>query len=238
MVRREGGVDVWRARAALRGIAAAALAAILVAGTVQESEGNDMGPILPFTGAPGDPITDGGTCNFPGGCHDVFAVNSGPGSLTLELPSSYTPGETYLIGIDLAQEGQLRWGFQMTAIDAELFGAGTFATTDANTQTQDFSGFGTDRSYIAHTESGTAAGQVNANSWNVEWTAPAEDVGPITFYVAGNAANNNDAVTGDYIYNTNVTIPAPEPGALAGGLLGLAAAAGLARSKDRPRSGA
>ena len=89
-----------------------------------------------------------------------------------------------------------------------------------------------------HTEPGTAAGQPDANSWTVEWTAPPEDVGPVTFYAAGNAADNSDtaALSDDYIYNVNVTVPAPEPGALAGGLLGLAAAAILARSKDRPRS--
>jgi hypothetical protein len=221
---------------ALRLVAGAVLAGMLVAGAVRKSAANDVFPILPFTGAPGDPATLGGTCNFPGGCHEAFEVNSGPGSLTLELPSSYVPGETYLIRVDLAQEGQLRWGFQMTAIDAELFGAGTLAPTDANAQVQDFSGLGTDRSYVAHTEAGTAAGQLLGNSWNVQWTAPDTDVGPVTFYVAGNAADNNDAQTGnDYIYNTNVTIPAPEPGALAAGLLGLSAAAALARWKDRPR---
>jgi hypothetical protein len=199
-----------------------------------------MGPFLPFTGAPGDPITDGATCNYPGGCHDMFAPDSGPGTLVIQAPASYAPGETYLIRVDLAQEGQLRWGFQMTAIDELLQAAGTFATTDANTQVQDFSLLGTDRSYISHSEVGTAAGQPSGNSWNVDWTAPAEDVGPVTFYAAGNAANNNDSQTGgvggDYIYTISITIPAPEPGSLAAGLLGLATVAALARSKGRPRA--
>ena len=44
------------------------------------------------------------------------------------------------------------------------------------------------------------------------WTAPATDVGPVTFYVAANAANNNGNNQGDQIYNTKVTLtPAAVP---------------------------
>jgi hypothetical protein len=37
---------------------------------------------------------------------------------------------------------------------------------------------------------------------------------------------------GDYIYTTSATIPAPEPGALAAGLLALSTAAALARRRS------
>ena len=29
----------------------------------------------------------------------------------------------------------------------------------------------------------------HAQTWSLEWTAPPEDVGPVTFYAAGNAAD-------------------------------------------------
>jgi hypothetical protein len=239
MVRREGGAEAGRRRRALRWGIGAALAGVLVAAAVEEGAANIAGPILPFTSAPGDPITNGATCNFAGsGCHEKFEPDSGPGTFLIEAPASYTPGETYLIRIDLAQDGQLRWGFQMTAIDDFLEGAGAFAPTDANTQTQPLLDALSARRYIAHTEVGTAAGQPDANFWTVEWTAPSTDVGPVTFYASGNAADNSGtaALSDDYIYITNVTIAAPEPGSVAAGLLGLSTAAALARSKDRPRS--
>jgi len=231
MVRREAGAEVGRRRRALWRIGLP-LAVVFVAAAIQEATASKLGPILPFTGAPGDPITDGATCNYPGGCHESFVPDEGPGMIAIEAPSSYAPGQTYLIRVDVAQEGQLRWGFQMTAIDAELFGAGTFAPTDVNTQRQNSFDTLTDRKYISHTEPGTAAGQANGNSWTFEWIAPATDVGPVTFYAAGNAANNDDLSTGDYIYTTSVTVPAPEPGALAAGLLALSTAAALARRRS------
>jgi hypothetical protein len=228
---------VGAGRAALRWSIRFVFALLVTAIAVGKAFANEAGPLFPVTSAPGGPLPDA-TCTLSGGgCHEKFEPNSGPGEFTIIAPLGYTPGETYMIEIDLAQEGQLRWGFQMTAIDAELAAAGTFAPTDANTQVQDFSVFGSDRSYIAHTLVGTAAGQPNANSWNVEWTAPSTDVGPVTFYASGNAADNSvtAALSDDYIYTESLTISAAEPGSLAGGLLGLSAAAALARWKDRPR---
>jgi hypothetical protein len=232
MVRREGGVGAGWKRRALRWSLGVALAVLGVAAAAPWASAHDTGPFLPFTGAPQEPITgDGATCNYPGGCHDTFDVDSGPGSLTIEAPPSYEPGMTYPITVDLSQEGQLRWGFQMTALDELLQGAGTFAPSDANTQRQAAFDIVTDRRYISHTEPGTAAGQANGNSWTFQWIAPETDVGPVTLYAAGNAADNSDTSTGsnDYIYTTTATISAPEPGALAAGLLALSTAAILAR---------
>ncbi len=47
-------------------------------------------------------------------------------------------------------------------------------------------------------------GQSNGASWTFNWTAPAEDVGVVTFYTAGNQANNDGNTSGDYIYRTFV----------------------------------
>ncbi|MBC7931811.1 MAG: PQQ-dependent sugar dehydrogenase, partial [Rubrivivax sp.] len=45
-------------------------------------------------------------------------------------------------------------------------------------------------------------GQKNGASWTFRWTAPAEDVGPVTFYAAGNHANGDGNTSGDNIYFT------------------------------------
>ena len=211
------------------------VAAIVILGAPRSDLRAQPGDLLfdGATGAPGDLLGEA-ACTYPGGCHQSFALNSGPGLLTIEAPSSYTPGETYAITVDLSQTGQMRWGFELTVLfpgEMEFLKAGTLASTDSNTHVSQ--NFG--RDYMKHTEQGTAPEQPNGNSWTFDWTAPDQDVGPVTFYAAGNAANNANAQLGDYIYTTNVTIPAPEPGSLASGLLGLSAAAALARWRDRPR---
>jgi hypothetical protein len=208
-----------------------ALAMGIVGAVSTPVSANEFGPISPFTGAPQEPISgDGATCAYaPLACHVSFALNSGPGSIGIDVPAGYEPGLTYVIQVDVTQAGQMRWGFQLTVLDELLEKAGSLASTDLDTQIQNLFA---PRQYVTHTLGGTAAGQANANSWTFEWTAPDTDVGPVTFWAAGNAANNNALVTGDYIYTTSVTIPAPEPGALAAGLLALSTAAALARRRS------
>lgn len=151
--------------------------------------------------------------------HASFApVNSGIGSLEIAGPQSYEPDETYLITVALEHPGQMRWGFQLTAIDNEdLLAAGSFAALDSLVQISTLN----PRPYVKHTSVGTAAGQLGGQQWSFEWTAPAEDVGPVSLYAAGNAANGNLGTSGDYIYTASLQI-LPEPaGALAGcGALG------------------
>src|SRR6185369_13678069 len=45
----------------------------------------------------------------------------------------------------------------------------------------------------------------NGATWTFDWTAPSTDVGPVTFYAAGNQANNDGNTSGDFIYKTFVT---------------------------------
>ena len=97
---------------------------------------------------------------------------------------------------------------------------------DGETQVSFSSSFG--REYIKHTLPGTAAGQPEGHAWSFEWTAPPDDVGPVTFYAAGNAANNNGNNSGDYIYTTSALVPLPEPGSTTLGATALALAAVLA----------
>ena len=50
-------------------------------------------------------------------------------------------------------------------------------------------------------------------TFQFDWTPPAVDAGPITFYVAGNAANADANLTGDFIYTSSVQLTPAIPAA-------------------------
>ena len=169
---------------------------------VPEARSYAEGPPPGHTGAPGDPPEQ--TCNV---CH---APNTGPGVMTIIAPANYVPGQTYQIQIEHSTTDmtRLRWGFEMTALDGTNSAAGTFTSTSPFTQTD----FGNQRFYILHTVSGTFAGTAGGADWSFDWVAPATDVGPVTFYAAGNQADNDNTFDGDLILTTTtVTAPAGTP---------------------------
>jgi hypothetical protein len=88
----------------------------------------------------------------------------------------------------------------MTALDGADQKAGTFATLNSFTQVINNQGPFPSRQYIEQTTDGSFFGQHNGASWTFQWTAPADVVGVITFYVAGNQANGDGSSSGDNIY--------------------------------------
>ena len=138
-------------------------------------------------------------------CHDSYEVNSGNGGLQiLDLPPVFTPGQSYDLRVRLFDPGQMRWGFEITAMDAQDQQAGTFEITDAvHTQLSDNPG--TQPDYVKHTLDGTywhtPDGPVE---WTLRWTAP--EVSSVTFYAAGNAADGTEDPGLDYIYLTQATV--------------------------------
>ena len=155
--------------------------------------------VFAFSGGPLDGLTGAPNENNCTQCHVGNELNAPSGSLMLTSPETYTPNEVYTIIVNLSRAGQSKWGFEMTALDADGARAGTFAADDAGyTQLSEANS----KQYIKQTFAGTAAGTNDAYSWEFEWTAPDADIGPITFYAAGNAANNDLAPIGDYIYTT------------------------------------
>ncbi len=152
------------------------------------------GPPNEKTGAPNE-----NTC-AQAGCHAGNDLNVSGGSLMLTVPETYIPNEVYTIVVNLSRTGQSRWGFEMTALDADGTRAGSFTVDDAgNTQLSEANG----KQYIKHTSIGTAQGTTDAHSWEFEWTAPDSDIGPIIFYTAGNASNGNFNPIDDYIYTAD-----------------------------------
>ena len=156
------------------------------------------GPPAGFTGAPGEQ-----TCT---NCH--FGVDTG-GTFTIQQPANYVPGQTYQIVVRHANPDmtRLRWGFQLTALAGNDM-AGSFGTQSSGL-TQIVGGVM--RDYIEHTTSGTFAGQTGSAQWTFNWTAPATNVGPVTFYAAGNQANSDGGSGGDRILTATATSQAQAP---------------------------
>jgi len=133
--------------------------------------------------------------------------DAGTGRISITAPQTYVPGHTYPVTVTHtnADPTRLRWGFELTVLDnASDEKAGELQGIDGTTQVLNNAGPGSARQYIEHTAVGTFVGQQNGASWTFNWTAPSTDVGPVTFYAAGNQANNDGNTSGDYIYRTFV----------------------------------
>src|ERR1700719_721908 len=88
------------------------------------------GPDPGHAGVPGE-----STC-AQAGCHQGTALNGGGGSVTINAGgSTYTPGVTQQISVNVIDPKQRRWGFQLTARLANdpTTQAGTFEAPPAIT---------------------------------------------------------------------------------------------------------
>ena len=191
---------------------------------------HSYGPPPGVTGAPGDSAR---ACTL---CH-AGTLNSGAGSVKILLQSGpvYIPGIKQRVTVQVTDPAQQRWGFELTArlnSDLQKGQAGDFTAIDNLTQVicQD-SGpkpCSTGPSFIEHTSAGTRNGAKGGAAFQFDWTPPASDVGPVTFYVAGNAANGNGSSSGDFIYTSNVQLnpvnPVP-PSITAGNIVSAATSA-------------
>jgi hypothetical protein len=145
------------------------------------------------------------------GCHTGYVLNGGSGSASLTIENSvtqYTPNATYTITAHVAQTGLTRFGFQLVALaNLDNSPVGTLTVTDGS-RTQVINGYGTfsNRNYITYTYPGTAAIASGLGEWSFSWTAPAIDKGPVTFYLATIAADNDGTDAGDYCYTKSVTL--------------------------------
>ena len=161
-------------------------------------QGFSSGPPAGYTGAPGEEPEACAECHVP--------ADAGTGHISITAPQTYVPGQTYPITVTHtnADQTRLRWGFELTVLDTSDEKAGDLENIDGLTQLLNNQGPGGARQYIEHTAAGTFVGQQNGASWTFNWIAPATDVGPVTFYTAGNQANNDGNTSGDYVYKTFV----------------------------------
>jgi uncharacterized protein (TIGR03437 family) len=176
---------------------------------------NSSGPDVRYTGAPGD---DKNAC---AACHSNLAsggpINTAGGSVVAVFsPANYTPGQDVSITVTVSDPVNKLFGFQMTArLDSNLTkgqagtftpgGSDTFVLCD-NNQTRRGSCPGAfPVEFIEHTAP-------SRNSFSFKWTAPSTDVGPVHFYVAGNAVNGDGTDSGaDHTYTASYTISSGTP---------------------------
>ena len=137
-------------------------------------------------------------------CHDDFAVNSGPGSVSIVVPQFYTSGDTFPITVNVADPNQRRWGFELSSRTQTGQQAGTLiAGTDGFTQR--LANIGSIQ-YIGHTLTGTRNGTIGGVSFAFQWQAPDASAGPVVFHMAANAANGDFNNDGDRIYLNSATV--------------------------------
>ena len=172
------------------------------------------GPDASLAGVPGE-----------SSCTSCHGGGGGSGSVSITFPNglTYTPGVKQTLTVTVTDSAQRRWGFEAAARLASntRTQAGSFtAGSDGNTQVvcanaaltqESWSGCPSSNyplDYITHTSRGTQSGKTGSGSFTFTWTPPATDVGSVTIYVAGNAANNNGNESGDHIYTKSYTLTA------------------------------
>ena len=166
----------------------ATAAAALVLGFNLTGKSSSSSPPAGHSGAPGEM-----TCAMSG-CH-AGTVNAGGGSVALvNPPAAYTPGATYTMQISVTDANKTRFGFELVALRSNNQQAGALTlvnSTNTALQTQ------SSKAYLTHRNASAN------NTWTFTWQAPATNVGPVTFFMAGNAANGDNNTTGDNIYTAS-----------------------------------
>ena len=200
---------VLTAAASLLGAAVAARAAAPAPATASvNAPGARPAAIRYADGAP--PAFSGGfdepSCH---GCHFHEAVNAEGGRVTLTgVPEQYVVGERYALTVTLARPGMVIGGFQLTA-RGEQGGAqaGTLQGGPGEEARVKIERPGTVE-YAGQRRAGARPVAGDALRWTLAWTAPSPAAGPVLFHVAANAADNDETVSGDFVY-TAVTRAAP-----------------------------
>lgn len=176
------------------------------------------GPPPAHTGGFGEP-----TCAE---CHFGADLNDDAGSLTLDAPATFQPGETYRLEVRLAHPELAAAGFQLAvrfpAGKAAGTRAGRLAPVDGRTMVTVDSATGV--GYGHHTPEGARLPESGPARWVLEWTAP-DTAADVVVHAAANAANDDASEFGDFIFTVERRLhsggkagPA-SPGALRSGRL-------------------
>ena len=137
---------------------------------------------------------------------DSGALIEDSGAVSINFPdgATYSPGVPQNLQLKIDDPAGVVFGFELSARDPANAQAGNLAAVDASTSVNTASAV----QYLGHNINPKAEGV-----FDFEWTPPPADVGTITMYVAANAANGNQGVTGNRIHLQSFEIdPAAPPG--------------------------
>lgn len=157
-----------------------------------------------------DPGLSGGPFGWGANCSNCHVFETGFGSVEIiGLPAAYEPNGTYDLIVRVQDEAQFGAGFQFSAeADEDLVGV-IIQTDEINTQLIDAGG---GRIYIGHSGDGVNDSIDNWEArgrsvdYTFQWQAPPTDVGPIRFFAAGNAIDDDHWLDGDHTYLKSVTV--------------------------------
>lgn len=141
-------------------------------------------------------------------CHNTYTLNSGTGSVNISVAGmtnwQYVPGQTYNVSVTVAQNNVSLFGFGFEALLSSGANAGTL-TAGVGSHALNSTVNANSRKTITHLlDAGASA---NSHTFSFTWVAPTNGAA-VTFYAAGNAANNNGGDSGDYIYTTSQALTA------------------------------
>lgn len=162
----------------------------------------------PPTGVTGSVASAGFTCAI---CHGGTGFS---GSVQiLGAPAQYQPSIIYNLTVRIADAEQVGGGFQLSAEAPDGTFVGTLIASDPlHTQLNI-----NDPGFIEHNNDGVDNSVNNwaalggAAEYQIQWQAPAADAGPVTFWAAANAINNNFSPSGDHVYTTSIVVQGPPP---------------------------
>jgi len=161
------------------------------------------------TGAPGETSC----ANAQIGCHSDASITNDNTHIVNTLiystaDSSYVPGQTYTVTLQAQKPGMTKVGFGIVALrNSNNTNSGSWGITEA-ARTHTISGTGglSSRRYVTHNITGNQTISIGLGQWSFNWTAPATDVGNITFYYATNCTNNSGDEMGDAIFLSSFQI--------------------------------
>jgi uncharacterized protein (TIGR03437 family) len=184
---------------------------------------HSAGPDPRYTGAPGDsPLACASqTCHTSSVLGGPINKFGGSVSAIFSACDHYIPGQAQTITVTVTDPVNSVYGFQMTAR------YGTTTQDLSNNQAGTFTPGGPDTFVMC--DSGSPRGPRGCPSsptpvefiehsapsrttFTFTWTPPATNVGPIHFYVAGNAVNNNGVQDGgDHVYTASYVLNPATP---------------------------
>ena len=157
-------------------------------------------PVLALVASPALAAPEGAPWTQDGGpgrpdctqCHfDGKAIRQSQAVYLDGLPAAVVAHETYELSLNIEYSDLITAGFLITA-ESGGGPAGAFQPTDNRTSANGAA--------LRSTKEGVRQETPDKARWTFRWTAPARIDGPVIFYVAANASNDDASAFGDQIF--------------------------------------